>query len=78
LTRLLLNRRAGYVAAVLLVGATIGLLKLGREQGVTLVILGKSGRPWWWRLLRRSPIDALARTGTGIDVLEIEASAPET
>jgi two-component system sensor histidine kinase KdpD len=52
------------------------LLRFAREQGVTLVILGKSRRSWWSRLLRLSPIDALARTGTGIDVLEIEAATP--
>ena len=38
------------------------LLRFAREQGVTIVILGKSRRPWWSRLLRQSPIDALART----------------
>jgi two-component system sensor histidine kinase KdpD len=52
------------------------LLRFAREQGVTIVILGKSRRPWWSRLLRQRPIDALARTGTGVDVLEIEATAP--
>jgi two-component system sensor histidine kinase KdpD len=52
------------------------LLRFTREQGVTMVILGKSSRPWWSRLLRQSPIDSLARIGTGIDVLEIEASGP--
>ena len=50
------------------------LLRFAREQGVTMVILGKSHRVWWSRILRRSPVDTLARTGTGIDVLEIEAS----
>lgn len=50
------------------------LLRFAHEQGVTIVILGKSRRPWWSRLLRQSPVDALARTGTGIDVLEIEAA----
>ena len=52
------------------------LLRFAREQGVTLVILGKSHQHWWSRLLRRSPIDVLAKSGTGIDVLEIEAVTP--
>lgn len=52
------------------------LLRFAREQGVTLVIFGKSHQHWWSRLLRRSPIDVLAKSGTGIDVLEIEAGAP--
>jgi two-component system sensor histidine kinase KdpD len=54
------------------------LLRFAREQSVTLVILGKTRRSWWSRLLRQGPIDALARTGTGIDVLEIEAVTPSS
>ena len=50
------------------------LSRFAREEGVTLVILGKSRRPWWSRLFRRRPIDVLSRTGTGMDVLEIEAT----
>jgi len=49
------------------------LLRFAREHGITLAIFGKSRRPWWRRLpRRRSPIDAFARAGTGIDVYEIE------
>jgi two-component system sensor histidine kinase KdpD len=49
------------------------LLRFAREHGVTLAIFGKSSRPLWRRLPhRRSPIDAFARAGTGIDVYEIE------
>jgi two-component system sensor histidine kinase KdpD len=50
------------------------LLRFAREQAVTVVILGKSHRPWWVRLFRTSPVDTLARSGTGIDVFEIEPS----
>jgi two-component system sensor histidine kinase KdpD len=49
------------------------LLRFAREHGVTLAIFGKSSRPLWRRLpSQRSPIDAFARAGTGIDVYEIE------
>ncbi|HEY3123490.1 MAG TPA: hypothetical protein VGK70_05450 [Thermoanaerobaculia bacterium] len=50
------------------------LLRFAREQGITMAIFGKSRRPWWNRLSRRSPIDAFARMGTGIDVYEIETA----
>jgi two-component system sensor histidine kinase KdpD len=53
------------------------LLRFAHEQGVTMVILGKSRRPRWTRLLRQSPIDALALIGTDIDVLEIDAKPPD-
>jgi two-component system sensor histidine kinase KdpD len=48
------------------------LMRFAREHGITLVLFGKSARSPWRRLLGRSPIDAFARGGTGIDVLEIE------
>lgn len=50
------------------------LLRFAREHGVTLAIFGKSRRSAWRRLAGRSPIDAFARCGTGIDVYEIETS----
>jgi two-component system sensor histidine kinase KdpD len=53
------------------------LVRFAREQGVTLVLLGKSRRSWWSRLARRAPIDVLSRYGTGLDVLEIEIGPPE-
>ena len=54
------------------------LLQFAREQGVTLVLLGKSRRPWWTRLVGRAPIDVLARYGTGVDVVEIETGSQES
>jgi K+-sensing histidine kinase KdpD len=48
------------------------LLRFAREHGVTLAIFGKSRRPLWMRLFRKSPIEAFARLGTAIDVYEIE------
>jgi len=48
------------------------LLRFAREHGITLAIFGKSRRPWWLSFPRRSPIEAFTRSGTGIDVYEIE------
>jgi two-component system sensor histidine kinase KdpD len=50
------------------------LLRFAREHGVTLALFGKSRRRRFHRILRRSPIDAFATLGTGIDVYEIETS----
>jgi two-component system sensor histidine kinase KdpD len=50
------------------------LMRFAREEGVTLVLFGKSGRSKWLRPLRPSPIDAFVRLGTGIDVLEIDTA----
>ena len=51
------------------------LLRFAREHGVTLAIFGKSRRPLWMRLFRKSPIEAFARLGTAIDVYEIETES---
>src|ERR1700682_3105913 len=48
------------------------LRRFAREHGVTLVVFGKSGKPLWRRAFRKSPLDAFAAGGTGLDVLEIE------
>jgi K+-sensing histidine kinase KdpD len=49
------------------------LLRFAREHGITLAIFGKTRRPWWMTFSkRRSPIEAFARVGNGIDVYEIE------
>jgi two-component system sensor histidine kinase KdpD len=48
------------------------LLRFAREHGVTLAIFGKSRRPVWMRLARRGPIEEFTRSGSGIDVYEIE------
>ena len=48
------------------------ILRFARENGITLVLLGKSQRPLWRRILQKAPIDVIARVGTGIDVYEIE------
>ncbi len=48
------------------------LLRFAREHRITLAIFGKTRRPWWLSVARRSPIDVFAGAGTGIDVYEIE------
>ncbi len=48
------------------------LLRFAREHGVTLAIFGKSRRPAWRRLVQGGPIEDFARSGSGIDVYEIE------
>jgi two-component system, OmpR family, sensor histidine kinase KdpD len=48
------------------------LLRFAREHGVTLAIFGKSRRPAWMRLARKAPIEEFTRSGSGIDVYEIE------
>ena len=52
------------------------LQRFAHGHGVTLAIFGKSRRPFWNRLVRRSPIDAFARVGSGIDVYEMETTQP--
>ncbi len=55
------------------------LLRFAREHGITLAIFGKSRRPWWKAVARKSPIDSFARAGTGVDVYEIETEGrPES
>lgn len=50
------------------------LIRFAREHGITLALFGKSRTPGWRRLYlgKRSPIEAFARSGTGIDVYQIE------
>jgi two-component system sensor histidine kinase KdpD len=49
------------------------LLRFARENGVTVVIFGKSRRRFWRRLVGKGgPAAAFSRPGTGIDVYEIE------
>jgi len=48
------------------------LARFAREHGVTLAMFGKSRRPFLLRLVRRGPIEAFTRVGSGIDVYEVE------
>jgi two-component system sensor histidine kinase KdpD len=50
------------------------LVRFAGDHGITLALFGKSRRARWRRIFGRSPIDAFARTGTGIDVYEVETA----
>ena len=50
------------------------LLSFATRNNVTVAMFGKSRRPPWRRAFRRSPIDRFAKTGTGIDVYEVETA----
>lgn len=64
---------------VWLVGKNVAreLYGFASQNGVTLVIFGKSRRSWLRRVFRRGPIDAFARVGSGIDVFEMETEGVE-
>ncbi|HKB69382.1 MAG TPA: histidine kinase [Thermoanaerobaculia bacterium] len=51
------------------------LLRFAKQNDVTVAMFGKSRRPWWSRLIAKSPIDRFAKIGTGIDVYEIETGS---
>jgi two-component system sensor histidine kinase KdpD len=42
---------------------------LVREYGITHVIVGRSQRPWYQRLIRPSPLDQLLKAVPGVDVI---------
>lgn len=50
------------------------LIDFAHRQGVSLVLVGRSERPWWHRLLHGSIVDRLLVEGRGVDVLIIGAS----
>jgi two-component system sensor histidine kinase KdpD len=50
------------------------LLKFASQNRVTVAMFGKSRRSFWKRFFARSPIDTFARTGTAIDVYEVETT----
>ena len=58
-------------------GVARELYRFAAQNGVTLVIFGKSRRSWLRRAFGRSPIDVFARVGSGIDVFEIETEDPD-
>jgi two-component system, OmpR family, sensor histidine kinase KdpD len=48
-----------------------------KEYGVTHIVLGRSGRPWYRRLLNQSVVDRLLQTVRGVDVVVVD-NAPTT
>jgi two-component system sensor histidine kinase KdpD len=57
------------------------LTAFAHERGITLLIVGRSGRPWWARLFSRAVIDRLVEDGRGLDILVVSvedgADAPQ-
>ncbi len=50
------------------------ICKFARERGVSLLVVGQSTRPWWYRMLRGSVVDSLLRNDLGLDVLVVAFS----
>ena len=51
------------------------LADFARARGVTLVILGRSRRPWWHRVLRGSIVERLGEPPAALDVLVVAGDA---
>jgi two-component system sensor histidine kinase KdpD len=47
---------------------------LVREYGITHVVVGRSQRPWYRRLFRPSPLEALLRAVPGVDVVVVDTT----
>jgi two-component system sensor histidine kinase KdpD len=45
-----------------------------REYGITHVVLGRSGRPWYQRWFGRSPLERLFQAVPGVDVLVVDTA----
>jgi two-component system sensor histidine kinase KdpD len=50
------------------------ICSFAREHGASLLIVGQSTRPWWYRMLRGSVVDALLHNDIGLDVLVVAFS----
>jgi two-component system sensor histidine kinase KdpD len=53
------------------------LLGFARERGVTLIVVGRPGRPWWKRLLGGAVTDRLIANDAGVDVLVVASDRAE-
>jgi len=49
------------------------LRRFAREQGISLLILGATRRPWWHRIVMRSVVDAMISDPAGLDILIVES-----
>ena len=47
------------------------LIQFAHEHGVSLMLAGRSRRPWWYRLIRGSVVDRLINNSADIDVLVV-------
>lgn len=48
------------------------ILAFAREYGIKVIVVGKSQRPWYTRLLRGSILDRLSREAAGVDVMVVD------
>jgi two-component system sensor histidine kinase KdpD len=48
------------------------ILAFAREYGIKVIVVGKSQRPWYRRLLNNSILDRLAREAEGVDVMVVD------
>jgi two-component system sensor histidine kinase KdpD len=46
-----------------------------KEYGITHIVLGRTQRPWYWRLFGQSVLDRLLRTVRGVDVLVVDSES---
>jgi two-component system sensor histidine kinase KdpD len=47
------------------------LIQFAHENGVSLMLAGRSRRPWWYRVIRGSVVDRLINNSAEIDVLVV-------
>lgn len=47
------------------------ILRVARQRGVTVVVVGQSRSPWWHRLRHGSVIDRLVHNDAGLDILVV-------
>ena len=46
-----------------------------KEYGITHIVIGRTQRPWFYRLLGQSVLDQLLRTIPGVDVLVVDTAS---
>lgn len=54
------------------------LIHYAQTNNVTEIVIGKSNRPWWFRVLRGSIVDELIRTSGAIDIYVITGNEEES
>jgi two-component system sensor histidine kinase KdpD len=56
----------------------VALVDFARSHGVATILAGRSRRPWWRRLLRRSPVDRLFDEAVDFDLYVVAQEDAET
>jgi two-component system sensor histidine kinase KdpD len=54
------------------------LLEFGRDHGVRHIVVGRSHKPWWRRMLGQSPVFRLVTEAAGFDLHIVSLEDPET